>query len=135
MSALIIAYAGLQIKYNVMYIISNRFWNFYPNSSLYQVELVSSPCIFHQMEESHYQNKNWPVNMALPQISSQKLYKPHESCSQVSIIAIKPAKGTKSFMPWVTALLWFDKRYLWRIQGIGCYRSETNYRKSWLTMW
>ena len=38
--------------------------------------------------------------------------KAHKNRSKISIIATKPAKRTKNFMPWVVTTIWHHKKYL-----------------------
>ena len=97
--------------------------------------LLALSCIFHQMEESHYQKKasQWARPCFKYQVKS--LTKAHENGSQFSIIAIKPAERTKSFLPWATTLLWLHKRYLQWIPGISDHRtgtSKTDLNKDWI---
>ena len=38
--------------------------------------------------------------------------KAHENRSKISVVAIKPAKRTNNFMPWVVTTIWYHKTYL-----------------------
>ena len=38
--------------------------------------------------------------------------KAHENRSKISVVAIKPAKRTNNFMPWVVTTIWHHKTYL-----------------------
>ena len=43
------------------------------------------------------------------QIFSQKSYKTHKNRSKINIIATKPAKKPKNFMPWIITTIWHQK--------------------------
>ena len=50
--------------------------------------------------------------MGLVSNIKSKVVQEHKNRSKISIIAIKPAKRTKNFMPWVVTTIWHHKKYL-----------------------
>ena len=57
-------------------------------------------------------NKSSPMKWALPQNLGKSCTKAHKNRSKISIIAVKPAKRTKNFMPWIVTTVWHHKKYL-----------------------
>ena len=50
--------------------------------------------------------------MGLVSNIKSKVVQEHKNRSKISIIAIKPAKRTKHFMPWIVTTIWHHKKYL-----------------------
>ena len=50
--------------------------------------------------------------MGLVSNIKSKVVQKHKNRSKISIIATKPAKRTKNFMPWVITTIWHHTKYL-----------------------